>query len=103
MMLREWRLTKTRSQADCATALGLEGGARSYQRIEVGENNTDADMVERIAILTDGAVSAEDMHRVRLAWLRANRPEKFAQLPSSAPEPVRAGAGLSACAGVPAE
>ena len=46
-------------------------------RIESGELPTDADMVERIVALTGGAVTAADMHAVRLAWLKTNRPEKF--------------------------
>lgn len=36
-------------------------------------------MIERIVNLTDGVVGAIDMHMVRLAWLKANRPEKFPQ------------------------
>lgn len=55
----------------------MRGGARSFQRIEAGESSVDADMVERIARLTAGEVTALDMHHVRLAWLRINRPEKF--------------------------
>lgn len=37
----------------------------------------DADMIERIRTLTNHSVTADDMHVVRLAWLRKNRPEKF--------------------------
>lgn len=77
MNLRDWRLTHGVTLATAASALGLVGGARSVHRLESGENNSDADMVERIARLTDGAVTAADMHAVRLAWLKANRPEKF--------------------------
>lgn len=87
-MLKTWRLTQEKSQAECALALGLPGGARSFQRLESGESNTDADMVERIARLTGGAVTAADMHAVRLAWLKANRPEKFgAEAPAALPSP----------------
>jgi hypothetical protein len=47
-------------------------------RLESGELPSDADMVERIAQLTGGAIAAAEMHAVRLAWLKANRPERFA-------------------------
>lgn len=76
-MLKEWRINSGMTQAECAKALGLLGGARSFQRIEAGETGADADMVERICILTAGAVTPADMHAVRLNWLKANRPEKF--------------------------
>lgn len=78
MQLRDWRLTNEKAQGECATALRLDGGARSFQRLETGENKADADMIERIRALTEGEVGADDMHQTRLAWLRANRPEKFA-------------------------
>jgi hypothetical protein len=77
MQLRDWRTSNELAQSDCAISLRLEGGARSFQRIETGENKADADLVERIIGLTAGAVTADDMHQTRLAWLRANRPEKF--------------------------
>lgn len=76
-MLKNWRTSQRKSQGECALALGMRGGARSFQRIETGESSADADVVELIAILTDGAVTAADMHEVRLAWLREHRPEKF--------------------------
>jgi hypothetical protein len=78
MLIRDWRILTERSQGDCAKALALEGGARSFQRIETGQNKADADLVERIAAFTGGQVTAADMHAVRLAWLKVNRPEKFA-------------------------
>lgn len=87
MLLRDWRNSHDRSQGDCALALCLDGGARSFQRIETGENKADADLVERIVRLTGGSVTAEDMHAVRLAWLKANRPEKFVVV---LPQPVEA-------------
>ena len=77
MLLKDWRIEAGKRQGECAAALGLDGGARSFQRIETGENKADADLVERISDLTAGIVTPADMHVVRLAWLRANRPEKF--------------------------
>lgn len=62
-----------------ARGLGIEGvnPGGTLSRIEVGSRQPDADMIERIALFTGGAVGPADMHQVRLAWLRANRPEKF--------------------------
>lgn len=77
MILRDWRKKAGRSQSECAEALAMDGGARSYQRIETGENKADADLVEKIGAMTGGEVTAADMHEVRLAWLRENRPERF--------------------------
>lgn len=79
MLLTDWRTQQKLSFAEMARALGIGGinpGA-TLARIERGERRPDADMVERIYIFTDGAVTAADMHAVRLAWLRANHPEKF--------------------------
>lgn len=84
MRLRDWRIVHGKSQGECAVALGLCGGARSFQRIETGENKADADMVERIEALTDGAVTASEMHSVRLEWLKANRPDKFLSVSEAA-------------------
>ncbi|NMG39838.1 hypothetical protein GRZ55_11340 [Chelativorans sp. ZYF759] len=84
MELRHWRLAAGKSQGECAMSLGLDGGARSFQRIETGQNKADADLVERIAALTEGAVAAQDMHATRLDWLRANRPERFLELGEAA-------------------
>lgn len=83
MLLKSWRTLVGKSQGECAMALGLEGGPRSFQRIETGENKADADVVERIAAVTEGSVTAADMHEVRLAWLKDNRPEKFTLAPQS--------------------
>ena len=40
-----------------------------YQKYETGQHRTDAPLVERIAELTDGAVTAQDMHETRLEWI----------------------------------
>jgi len=52
--------------------------SRTLARIVSGAVMPDADMVARIEVLTGNSVTASDMHATRLAWLRANRPEKFA-------------------------
>lgn len=79
MLLTDWRTQQKLSFAEMARALGIGGinpGA-TLARIERGERRPDADMIERIYVFTDGAVTAADMHAVRLAWLRANHPERF--------------------------
>lgn len=79
MQLRDWRTHRKLTLAETARALGIEGknpGA-TLARIEMGSRQPEADLVERIVSLTEGAVSAFDMHAVRLAWLKQHRPEKF--------------------------
>lgn len=77
MQLRDWRKSSDLTLQACADRMGLAGGGRTFQRLERGEVNFDADTVAKIAILTAGAVTAQDMHETRLAWLRDNRPDKF--------------------------
>lgn len=76
--LRAWRATKSKSLKDVAESLGVN--VTTVARWELGAMLPDADMVERIERLTGSAVTAADMHAVRLTWLKANRPEKFAAL-----------------------
>lgn len=96
MSLREWRLVRKLGLAETARALGISGvnPGGTLARIEVGSRQPDADMIERIVILTGGAVSADDMHSVRLGWLKTNRPEKFLGV-----EPVAFAAEASAIPG----
>lgn len=76
MQLRTWRKQQDMSVERLAELLGNRT-PRTVLRLENGENGADADMVARIEVLSDGAVTAQDMHETRLAWLRANRPERF--------------------------
>lgn len=78
MDLRKWRTDRKLSQSTCAAALALAGGARSFQRIETGENGADADLAERIAAMTGGDVTMSDLHHARLSWLKEHRPKRFA-------------------------
>lgn len=74
MELRQWRRTHRISQIDMAKTLGLQSQV-TYRRYEVGEHRADAPIVERIVAVTKGQVTAQDMHEVRLEWLRAHKPD----------------------------
>lgn len=76
--LRDWRIGQGWSVTEVGRRLCVH--LTTIARIEKGETQPDADMVARIEDLTAGAVTAADMHATRLAWLRANRPEKFTKL-----------------------
>lgn len=76
MRLNDWRIASGKTLGECAVLLGLSG-ARTYHRYETGENRVDADLVDVIIRVTDGAVTAVDMHTTRLDWLKVNRPERF--------------------------
>lgn len=65
--------------AEAATLLAIDS-ARTYQRYETGENRPDAPLIERIRVETDGRVTLEDLHRQRLEWLKANKPEALSRL-----------------------
>ncbi len=79
MQLSTWRIDRGMALAETARALGLSGlnPGHTLKRIENGSRQPDADMIERIVMLTEGHVTPADMHAVRLTWLKANRPEKF--------------------------
>lgn len=75
MSLKQWR-------AETGTGLGPVAEFCNVQistvsRWENGEILPDADAIDRLGRFTGGLVTADDMHRTRLEWLRANRPDKF--------------------------
>lgn len=76
MKLKEWRLTQQKTLRDCAEALGL-GDARVYQRYESGEQWPSAPIVEALLDMTGRTVTVEDLHKQRLEWFRANKPDSF--------------------------
>jgi hypothetical protein len=93
MQMRDWISSRNLTFAETARALGIEGknpGA-TLARIAAGTRQPEADLVERITALTDGEVTEADMHAVRLAWLKENRPEKF-ERPLPSPFAVEAAA-----------
>lgn len=79
MLLKDWRKEKMLSLAEVGRGLGLAGVnvARAVHRIESGEALADADLINAISTLTDGAVKAEDMQSSRLDWLRRNGRDRF--------------------------
>lgn len=74
MDMKSWRLAGGLSMARAASLLSLDS-ARAYQRYETGENRPDAHVVERIIRVSEGSITLVDLHRQRLQWLAANRPE----------------------------
>ncbi len=68
MRLRDWRQQNSQTMQVMADLLGLANPS-VYQKYETGQHRTDAPIVERIAELTSGAVTAQDMHETRLEWL----------------------------------
>lgn len=79
MHLSIWRKENNLSTFDVAKMLDLAGDrdGSSVWNWETGRSRPDADIVHRLGRITDGAVTACDMHAIRLAWLRRHRPEKF--------------------------
>lgn len=71
-MLKEWRLENGLTLAQAAQRIGLSGAgaATAYQRYETGRHRADADTVERILAMTGGRVGPNEMHAVRLQYLR---------------------------------
>lgn len=69
MTLDHWLTLEKRNAEDFGKALGCSGQAVRHWR--AGARMPDADMRERIVAATGGAVSVQDMHETRLAFLRA--------------------------------
>ncbi len=67
MRLRDWRKQNNKTLKECASALGLSN-AGVFGKYEIGSHKLPAITVEAIKNLTDGKVTAEDMHKTRLDW-----------------------------------
>lgn len=76
MTLAEFISSRGKTPEEFAVLLGSVSGS-GVRKWMSGERQPDADVISRIETVTTGQVTSVDMHRVRLAWLRANRPEKF--------------------------
>lgn len=77
---------------EAARELAMDGvnPSATLRRWALGSMRPDADVIERIAHWSGGAVTARDMHETRLEWLRENRPERFGDgdaVPCGAPLP----------------
>lgn len=74
MNLSDWRKSNSATLSQTALMLGLTGmnPARTLQRVERGERMPSAVMIEAIESVTQGAVTAQDLYEVRLAWEKAN-------------------------------
>jgi transcriptional regulator with XRE-family HTH domain len=77
MKLRDWRIDAQISLRELAEKLGITGAnpARNVQRYEKGFATMPSELIFRLEQLTDGQVTAQDMHEVRLEWLRAHKPD----------------------------
>lgn len=88
MELADWRKAEKLSTTEVAERLRMAGdhASSTVWNWETGRARPDADVIDRIERLTQGAVTSVDMHRTRLGWLKANRPERFAaaKLPETA-------------------
>lgn len=73
MLLRDWRQLQGWTLARMAEALELVGRspAETVRRWETGESRPEADIIARIEALTLGAVTASDMHVVRLVFIES--------------------------------
>ena len=72
MDLRFWRHGRGLTLNHLAELLEIRGAhpGATLSRWEIGRARPDANVVERIEIVTEGAVRAQDMHATRLSWLR---------------------------------
>ncbi|ELT50247.1 helix-turn-helix domain-containing protein [Brucella intermedia] len=80
MKLADWRKREGLSCDEVARRLEIVAarGGSSVWNWETGRARADADIIDKIEILTDGEVSPLDMHRTRLDWLRQNRSDEAA-------------------------
>jgi transcriptional regulator with XRE-family HTH domain len=69
--LETWRIREGLTYEALADAIGLPSTVTA-RRYAIGERWPEAEVIERIARATDGAVGVLAMHRRRLAWCRAN-------------------------------
>jgi len=75
--LRVWREAKGWNTQRLAEELGLDdkSGPGTVWRWETGRSRPDADVIAKIEEVTEGAVTASDMHETRLSFLRAKEVE----------------------------
>ncbi len=78
MDLRAWRKAHSRTLADVARVLGITGKnpSRTVQRYETGAARIDLGTAAAITVMSGGAVTFEDLCRVRREHLSAADVEK---------------------------
>ena len=72
MTLDQWLTGMRRSAEDFGKELGCSGQAVRHWR--TGARMPDAEMAETIRTKTAGAVTIADLHAMRLAFLRGDKP-----------------------------
>ena len=78
MRLYDWRKQQNWTLARLGMELGFQTSnpSTSAQRIERGAVKVDADLAERIRLLTNDAVRPQDLHEMRLEWLANQAPRE---------------------------
>lgn len=73
--LKEWREAKGWNTQHLAKELGLDekAGPGTVWRWETGRSRPDADVIARIEKLSEGEVTANEMHETRLSFLRSRQ------------------------------
>ncbi|MDF1599689.1 helix-turn-helix transcriptional regulator [Mesorhizobium sp. YIM 152430] len=81
MSLKDWREANGCSTQQLAKELGLDekSGPGTVWRWETGRSRPDADVIAKITEITSGAVTANDMHETRLAFLRSKEDESASE------------------------
>jgi transcriptional regulator with XRE-family HTH domain len=76
--LNDWRKQQNWTLARLGLELGFVNSnpSSAAQRIERGAVKVDADLAERIRLLTNDAVRPQDLHEMRLEWLANQAPRK---------------------------
>jgi hypothetical protein len=70
MNIRDWRISEKLTVPAILARLDLQVTERTWHRMERGQTPVDADVVERIVAMTGGAVTVQDMHDLRLEFLK---------------------------------
>lgn len=78
MKLNDWRKQQNWTLARLGLELGFVNSnpSSAAQRIERGAVKVDADLAERIRLLTNDAVRPQDLHEMRLEWLANQAPRE---------------------------
>lgn len=83
---KDWRAQADLTLASAAMLAGIQGRnpSKTYSRYETGESPCPAAVVEKIRAGSNGQVTAESWHAVRLAFLKSKEPSELSG-PASPP------------------